>query len=119
MKQGLVLAAALFDLGLAGFHVAFWRLFHWPQSLAASGRLNASIMQVMNIMLIYSFLMLGLVLIWLGAQTPPLLLLAVAGFGALRLGLQPFYFGLNHAASKILTLVFLVATLLHLGAAFA
>lgn len=119
MKQALVTAAALFDLGLAVFHIAFWRLFNWPGSLAASGRLNASVTQVMNIMLIYSFGMLGIILLWLGAAAPSALLLVVSGFGILRIALQPVYFGLGHPASKLLTLVFIVATLAHLGAAIA
>ena len=117
MKQALVIAAGIGDLLIAAFHVAFWRIFHWPKSLAGSGRLNASTTQVMNIMLIYCFVVIGVALLWLGPATPAALLLAAAGFGALRLALQPLFYGLMHPASKALAVAMLVLTLLHLFAA--
>ncbi|MCA3641077.1 MAG: hypothetical protein IOC63_04350 [Methylobacterium sp.] len=119
MKAGLVQLAAFLDLALAAFHIAFWRLFRWPESLAAAGRLNAAVMQVMNLMLIYVFVVMGAALLWMGPAAPAPLLLAAAGFGAVRLALQPSFFGLRSRPSQAFTTGMALLTLAHLGATFA
>ena len=118
MKSAFVLLAGFGDLIGAAFHAAFWRLFRWPETLAGSGRLNAAVTQVMNIMLIYTFAALGLALLWLREAAPPALLLAAVGFGALRLALQGPFFGYGSRASRGFALALLAITLLHLAAAF-
>jgi len=84
MKSGLVQFAAFLDLAVTLFHIAFWRLFRWPETLQPSGRLNTAVTQVMNIMLIFLFGTVAGALFWMGATTPAPLLLAAAAFGALR-----------------------------------
>lgn len=119
MKAGLVLLAAFCDLALAAFHIAFWRLFRWPESLAPAGRVNAAVMQVMNLMLIYLFAVMAALLFWMGPSTPSGLLLAAAGFGGLRIALQPSFFGLKSRASQVFTAGMILLTLAHLGAGLA
>ena len=114
-----VLAAAL-DLGFALFHLMFWRLFHWPRSLEASGALNSAITQTLNWVLIYVFTVYGAVLMWLavsGPGVPSLLAGAGAGFWALRLMLQPWLFPMRDWQSLSITAVFVLTALLHALAA--
>ena len=117
MKAGLVLIAGLLDLALAAFHLAFWRLFRWPETLEPAGRLNAAVMQVMNLMLIFLFATVALTLLWMGTATPAPLLLAAAAFGGVRIALQPVFFGLRSRASQGFTAGMVLLTLAHLGAA--
>lgn len=114
MKAGLVFAAGLMDLSMALFHLAFWRLFHWPESLASSGRVNTAITQTMNIMLTYVFIVYGACLLMAGHQASRFLLLAGAGFGIIRIILQFHLFGVRSRASLAFVLTSVMGTLLHL-----
>jgi hypothetical protein len=113
MKTGLIAAAGLFDLLAALFHLGFWRIFRWPKTLAGAGRLNAATAQVLNIMLTYVFVLMGMGLLWFGAATPAFPLLAGAGFFAFRACLQPLFYGLMHPASKAIFALALLGALLH------
>lgn len=114
MKGAFVLAAALFDVAIFIFHVLFWRLFRWPESLEASGRLNSAITQTLNIMLTYLFAVYAAALFWLGREAGPALLLPAVGFGALRIWLQFRLFGVESRLSRIFTGMMALGTLLHL-----
>lgn len=114
MKTALILAAGLFDLAIAGFHILFWRLFRWPESLAVSGRLNTAITQTLNIMLTYVFVVYGITILMQGAQASAALLLPGAGFGVIRIFLQFRLFGVRGVASTIFTVAAAIGTLLHL-----
>jgi hypothetical protein len=113
----LALAAGLIDLGFALFHVAFRRLFGWPERLAPSGSLNTAITQTLNAMLIFVFLAYGATLIWLsgqGSSVHPVLPLVGAAFWGLRLALQFIWFDLKPWPSKLIAAVFAVTAVVHL-----
>ncbi|MCA1714925.1 MAG: hypothetical protein LC715_07410 [Gammaproteobacteria bacterium] len=54
--QRLIFLCGLHSLGFALFHLAFWKLFDWPQSLQAAGTANRAIIQIANLRLVYLFL---------------------------------------------------------------
>lgn len=90
--QGWVVFAAAYNIGLGIFHLLFWRLFGWPDSLRPSGQVNMAITQTLNLMLSYGFFALAIGLIWATAMDGPALPgLAVAGCGfwVIRASLQP------------------------------
>lgn len=43
----------LHSLAFALFHMAFWKLFGWPQTLAGTTAANRAIVQILNLRLIY------------------------------------------------------------------
>lgn len=43
----------LHSLAFALFHMAFWKLFRWPQTLADTTVANRAIVQILNLRLIY------------------------------------------------------------------
>ena len=49
-----ILAAGVFNLALAAFHLLFWRLFGWPESLAATGVVNRGVTQILNLALAWA-----------------------------------------------------------------
>jgi len=113
-----VLAAGIFDLLLALFHVAFWRLFGWKERLVALDSVNRSIMPVMNIALIILFAVIGLALCLYPADVLQtglgrFLLGGMTAFWVIRAAVQQPYFGLRHPASIALQLVFVLGAGLH------
>jgi hypothetical protein len=122
MTPSLLLAAAVYCFALALFHLSFWRLFGWPSSLAASGNLNASVTQTLNIMLTFGVVMYGVALAWSALQpdrTPWTLPTAGAAFLAVRSVVQPFQFSMRNRPSQAITLVFALGAFIHAGAALA
>ena len=118
--MSLARAAGLIDLAFAVFHILFWRLFFWTNTLAASGRINAAITQTLNLVLIYVFVAYGAALIWVvsdAGKSTSILLAAGAGFWGLRLAVQFALFPLGHWASVVVTIGFAVALVVHAWAA--
>ncbi len=110
--------AGWFDIGFAIFHLAFWKLFRWREASIALGRVNAGILQVLNIQLVLLFLLFGVVFVLHaeGGMKTALgrdVLLVWTGFWVLRTALQPWFFGLEHWSSKLLTGLFATGVLLH------
>lgn len=115
------LLAGVFDLALALFHLSFWRLLGWPATLGGSGRVNAAVTQVLNVMLAYVFATVGAALVAYSLAARPLapiVPLAAAGFWLLRLVLQPLMFPPAAGWSIGLAAVFAVGAALHGWAAF-
>ena len=118
-----ILAAGVFNLALAAFHLLFWRLFGWPATLAASGTVNRGVTQILNLALTYLFgLAAGICLLFAADIAATALgrfwLAAMAGFWLARALIQPSFFGLRHALSLVLFGIFIVGALIH-GVAWA
>lgn len=54
--ETLIALCGVHSLGFAVFHMAFWKLFGWPQALASSGTATRAVTQILNLRLIYVFL---------------------------------------------------------------
>jgi hypothetical protein len=95
-SHGWLYAAAGYNAALAIFHLGFWRIFRWGEELPKLHPANRGVMQVLNLMLTFVFLMLSALLV-LHAQevtTSRLgrsLLAGMMGFWILRAILQPFF----------------------------
>jgi hypothetical protein len=115
MQSALLLAAGGYNLAFALFHMSFWRLFQWPASLTSAGRLNSAVTQTLNIVLTYVFLAAAarMIFLWTRGQEATLLLLAGAGFWALRAALQPLLFARNSNLSRAMTGIFVAGAVLH------
>jgi hypothetical protein len=118
-----ILAAGVFNLALAAFHLSFWRLFNWPDSLAESGALNRGVTQILNLAITYLFILCALVCFLFPAELTAtslgrFWLIAMAGFWLARALIQPVFFGLRHALSLALFCAFIVGAVVH-GVAWA
>jgi hypothetical protein len=122
MTSSLMILAAAYCFALAIFHLMFWRLFHWPASLATSGSINVGVTQTLNIMLTLGVTMYGAALLW-GAfhldRTAWTLPAAGALFLAVRVIVQPFQFSMRNAPSRALTEIFVAGAIIHAAAAWA
>jgi hypothetical protein len=121
MSTNLAFAAAAYDLALAVFHLMFWRLFGWPESLRPSGHVNVAITQTLNLMLTYCFVVLALGLAWAATADASVvagLAAAGAGFWAIRALLQPVLFGARRSVNLWFVGIFVLGAGLHAAAAF-
>ena len=114
----LLVAAGVFNLAFAIFHMYFWRLFDWHQELPRLGLANRGIMQVLNLCLTYVFVVAAVLLLSFpteafGTELGRFLLTAMTGFWLLRTILQPLFFGMRHPLSKALFALFALGTVIH------
>ena len=122
MTSTLMIAAAAYCFALAVFHLMFWRLFHWPSSLTASGTINSGVTQTLNLMLTLGVTMYGTALLWSAlhldraAWTLPA---AGAVFLAVRTVVQPFQFSMRNAPSQVIIAIFVAGAIIHTLAAWA
>ena len=124
MNEILIIAGGFYMLALIVFHVLFWRLFHWPESLTSLNRINKSTIQVLNLSITFIFCIFAylsfahtddLITTELGKS----LLLLVSTLWLFRAALQVLFYGFKHKASIGLTLYFLIGALLYGGALLA
>jgi hypothetical protein len=113
----MIILAALFNAGFAIFHMFFWRLFGWPASLEPAGKINAGIIQVLNLCIIFVFLAIGgvqaVISLTADADSIAPLMLGIAAFWLFRAVLQPLFFPLRHKTSALLFFLFLAGSAIH------
>ena len=118
--SGLFLTfCALYNLGFAIFHILFWRIFGWKKDLASLTHVNRSIMQILNLRLIYIFLVMALVLFVFqneltATKLGQALLISFSVFWFMRTVEQVIFFGVKNKISLAMTVLFLLGGVIHL-----
>lgn len=107
---------ALFNIAFVVFHAFFWRIFDWKRDLRNLSFLNRQIMQVLNLCLMFAFLIFAHVSLlhtaeMTGTALGRSLLLLIAVFWLLRAVWQVVFFRLD----RLLSVAFMAV--LVLGAA--
>jgi hypothetical protein len=115
MKNILLLTGGLYSLAFAVFHMLFWRVFRWKADLQRLIPVNRAIIQVLNLRLIYVFLVVGLATVLfpvalLSTEFGMFILGAVSLFWFMRAIEQIIFFGLHSVASIALFWVFLIGS---------
>ncbi len=64
MNKYLLICGGVINLLLAGFHISFWKIFNWPESLVSLSPVNLGIMQVINIHLAFVILVFAYISIF-------------------------------------------------------
>lgn len=118
MKETLIISGGIYTLGLVLFHLLFWRVFNWPDTLMTTNYVNRATMQVLNISITFIFCIFAylsfvhtqeLVDTHLGRT----LLLLISGLWLFRSALQVVFYKLKHKASIGLTFYFLLGAILY------
>lgn len=118
--EGLLLVlAGVFNLAFAAFHLGFWKIFHWRDQLPRLSFANRGILQILNLCLIYVFIVMGAACLLLPddlatSRLGRFVLGSFALFWALRAIYQPVFFGLKHPLSIGLFVAFVLGTAIHL-----
>lgn len=113
MKNTLLLAGGIYSFGFAVFHLMFWKLFRWKADLQRLTPVNRAIIQVLNLRLIYVFVIMGLAALLypgtlLSTDLGMFVLGAISLFWLMRACEQIIFFGVRTAASMAMTGVFLI-----------
>jgi hypothetical protein len=115
----LLLLCGIFNFGFAVFHMFFWKVFRWKADLRSLGPANRGIMQVMNLGLIYIFFCLGAATIYyksvlITTDLGKTVLLFISVFWLIRAAEQLIFFDIKSNFSRILFVIFVAGSLLHL-----
>lgn len=115
----LIIIGGFIWIGLFLFHALFWRLFDWKNDLEKLNSVNKAIMQVMNFALMLFTLIFAYISFFHAEEllTTPLgktTLIGIVSFGIFRASLQPIFFNLKDARSKIFFGVMILGTLIYL-----
>jgi hypothetical protein len=119
LSETAIFVGGIFNLGFAIFHLMFWRLLRWKEDLATLTSINRSVMQILNLCLIFVFLVMAyvsffhipeLIQINLGRT----LLIAFSLFWFLRMIEQIIFFDVKKGKHLILGLVFLLMSVIYL-----
>lgn len=116
--ESLIIAGGFYTIGLVVFHLLFWRIFNWDHDLKQVSFLNGAIMQVLNISLIFAFIIFTYISLvhsseLLTSSLGHSLLVLIALFWLARAIQQILFFKLQHPASWAFLLLFLLGCLLY------
>lgn len=115
----LLFIGGIYHLAFAAFHVLFWKLFRWKDDLSSLTVINRGVMQILNLRLIFVFLVFAYVSFFhstelLTTGVGKVLLLANALFWLGRAIEQIFFFGLRKTVSIMMFAIFLVGAAIYI-----
>jgi len=109
----------IYNLAFAIFHVLFWKIFKWNEDLKGNSVGNRAIIQILNIRLIYIFLLMSVIYFFypdqlLETKIGFVLLIGFAGFWIGRTIEQFIFLRIKSKMVTVLTIVFFAGIVLHL-----
>lgn len=118
MNEILIITGGIYTVILIIFHLLFWRVFNWPETLMLLNDTNRATMQVLNISITFIFFIIAYISFLhtdelLNTQLGNSLLVLIACLWLFRAVQQVLFYELKHKASVGLTLFFLIGALLY------
>jgi len=113
MNEKLIIAGGFYNIALIVFHVMFWRIFKWPETISSLNYINKATIQVLNISITFIFFIFSYISF---AHTQEListplgtsLLMFMSALWLFRAAQQVIFYKLKHKASIALTIFFLI-----------
>ncbi len=117
MKTLIIIGGFLW-LAVFVFHVLFWKLFRWKQELIKLSDVNRAVMQVLNLCLMWVFLIFAYVSIFhadelLTTGLGKSVLIGMVLFGIFRSVEQVIFFNLKDIRSKFVLFVAMIGTAIY------
>lgn len=118
-KTALLYLCGIYNLAFAVFHISFWKIFKWNEDLKEISIGNRAIIQILNIRLIYIFLLMAFVYLFYPDQLMEtkigfVLLIGCLGFWMGRTIEQFIFLRVKSKMVTILTVVFFIGIIIHL-----
>ncbi|MEW8438345.1 MAG: hypothetical protein AB2689_09330 [Candidatus Thiodiazotropha taylori] len=118
MNEALIIGGGIYMVALIVFHVLFWRIFKWPETLMSLNRVNKSTIQVLNISLTFIFAIFAYISFFhtdelLNTQLGNTLLILISLLWLFRAAQQLVFYDPRNKASIGLTVYFLVGAVLY------
>lgn len=120
MNKTLLLdLCGIYNLAFAIFHLCFWKLFKWKEDFKRNSVGNRAIVQILNIRLIYIFLLMAFICFFYPQQLMEtelglVLLIGFLGFWIGRTVEQFIFLRVKSRMVTILTIVFFIGIIIHL-----
>jgi len=118
-SEFIILIGGIYNLGFAIFHLFFWRLFQWKKDLPKLTFINRSVMQILNLCLTFVFLLMAYISFFYVSELRQTnlgktLLIGFSLFWFLRMIEQVIFFGMRNSISIVLTIIFLLGSVIYL-----
>ena len=118
-KTLLLHLCGIYNLAFAIFHISFWKIFKWNEDLKRNSVGNRAIIQILNIRLIYIFLLMAFIYFFYPDQLIEtkigfVLLIGFLGFWIGRTVEQFIFLRVKSKMVTILTVVFFIGIIIHL-----
>ena len=118
MNELLVILGGVYTVFLILFHLLFWRIFKWPETLVSLSYINRSTIQVLNISITFVFFIFAYLSFvhtdeLLNTQLGRSLLSLIACLWLFRAVQQVIFYKPKHKASLGLTFYFLLGAVLY------
>jgi hypothetical protein len=113
----VIYLCGFYCLAFAIFHIGFWKQFNWDKDLKKLLFANRGIMQILNVQIIYFFLLVTFLCIVFPAELQNTklgnaFLLGCSLFWLIRTVQQFIFFKANSKLINILTVLFIIGTIL-------
>lgn len=113
----VIYSCGLYSLAFACFHIGFWKIFKWKSELKKISFANKAIIQILNVQIIYylffvTFLCFAFPEELMNSKLGNILLGATSIFWFIRTIQQFIFLRARHYKIHILTIIFLVGTIL-------
>lgn len=114
----LIIIGGILWLAVFVFHVLFWKLFKWKQELIKLSDVNKAVIQVLNLCLMWVFLIFAYVSIFhadelLTTGLGKSVLIGMVLFGIFRSVEQVIFFNLKDIRSKFVLFVAMIGTAIY------
>jgi hypothetical protein len=118
MNEIFIIAGGVYTVGLIIFHVMFWHIFKWPETLESLNYVNRATIQVLNISITFIFIIFAYISFahthaLLNTQLGKSLLVLISCLWFFRAAQQVVFYKLKQKASMGLTIFFLIGALLY------
>ena len=118
-KTFLLYLCGIYNLAFAIFHLFFWKLFKWKEDFRKNSAGNRAIVQILNIRLIYIFLLMAFIYFvyphqLMETELGKALLIGFLVFWVGRTIEQFIFLRIKSKIVTILTIVFFVGIIIHL-----
>lgn len=114
----IIYICGIYNMLFALFHLFFWKIFKWETELKKLHFSNKAIMQILNIRITYVFLFMSFIYFYCAKEivTSELGYVIIVGMGVFWLGrtIEQFvFFNFRSKRVNMLTIVFLLGTIIH------
>jgi len=108
-----------YNLAFAIFHILFWKIFKWNDDLKKSSISTRAIIQILNIRLIYVFILMSIIYLFysdqlIETQIGFFLLIGFLGFWIGRTIEQFIFLRVKSKMVTILTITFIIGIVIHM-----
>ena len=118
MNEILVISGGIYMVVLIVFHVLFWRIFKWPETLKSLNKINRSTIQVLNLSITFIFAIFTYISFvhtdeLISTELGKSILILISILWLFRAAQQVVFYDIKHKVSIGLAVYFLVGAVLY------